>query len=120
MEDMTDLKDMLNEATNIEVDEDNLVLKLILKSKIDLKDDFASPSEVKEMLQIFGGLKEDVPMEIKVDSVAQKIEFVFDSKDDMNTIHIILKNLWDRVVNLLSQVMAGDLSGLREIDDIDG
>ena len=117
---MTGLKDMLKEATNIEVDEDNLVLKLIVKSKIDLKDDFASPNEVKEMLQMFGGLKEDVPMEIKVDSEAQKIEILFDSKDDMNKIFEILKNLWDRVVKLLNQVIAGDLSGLKEIDDIDG
>ena len=120
MEEIPSLKDMLKEATKIEVDEHNLVLKLIVKSKIDLKGDFASPSEVKEMLQMFGGLKEDVPMEIKVDSEAQKIEFVFDSKNDMNKIYVILKNLWDRLVNLLNHVMAGDLSGLKGIDDIDG
>lgn len=120
MEKMDNLKEMLKEATEIEVDKDNLVLTLIVKSKIELKEDFADPKEVIEMLQMFGGLKENVPMEIRVDNEAQKIEFVFKSKDDMNKIHEILRNLWDRVVNLLSQVMAGDLSGLKEIDDIDG
>ena len=120
MEEILPSKDVLKEATKIEVDEENLVLKLTVKSKIDLKNDFASPIEVKEMLQIFGGLKEDIPMNIRVDNKAQKIEFKFDSKDNMNKIHSILNSLWDRVENLLRQVIAGDLSGLEEIGDIDG
>jgi hypothetical protein len=120
MEEILPEKDILEKATKIEVDEGNLVLKLVVKSKIDLKNDFASPNEVKEMLQIFGGIKEDFPINIRVDNKAQKIEFKFDSKDNMNRIHSILSSLWDRVENLLKQVIAGDLSSVQEIPDIDG
>ena len=43
----------------------------------------------------------------------------FKNDGDLKRVKDIMDNLWDRTVQLLQQVLEGDLSGLKEIADID-
>ncbi len=113
------LKGMLNNAVKVSVDVENLTITLTVTSKIKLNDDFADPNEVKVMLHIFGGLELDFPVDIEVNSEAQTIAMKFKNDVDLKKVQDIMDNIWDRTTQLLQQVMEGDLSGLKEIADID-
>ena len=45
------------------------------------------------MLKIFGGLSEEIQMDIIIDNESQKIMLIFKNKEDRAIIHKVLENL---------------------------
>ncbi|MFX0138070.1 MAG: hypothetical protein ACFFDN_30790, partial [Candidatus Hodarchaeota archaeon] len=113
---LPNLKNLFTSAIEIKVDEANLTLSMIVKRK-EIRGDFATPKEVRNMLKIFGGLKENIPMEIEIDDKAKKIDLKFQNKADLEKIREIMDNIWDRTIQILEKAIAGDFGILKDIGD---
>lgn len=113
------LKEMLASTIEIKVDENNLVITMIVKSKNQLSRNLANPNEVKTMLRMFGGMKEEIPMEIEIDNDAQKINMKFREKNDMEKVRKVMDNIWDQTAFILNQVIEGNWDVLKDIEDPD-
>lgn len=109
------LRNILKQAIEHKVDENNLKITLIVKKEV--KGPLAEPDEVITMFQMLGGLKEEIPMEINTDNKAQKINIKFQTKEDLNKIRAIINTIWDNTVDLLEEFIAGDLTRLKDIPD---
>lgn len=109
------LRNMLKQAIEHKVDENNLKITLIVKKEV--IGPLAEPDEVTTMFQMLGGLKEEIPMEINIDNKAQKINIKFQTKEDLNKIRAIINTIWDNTVDLLEEFIAGDLTRLKDIPD---
>ena len=78
MENIIDgLKDMLKEQVSINIDDTNLKISLEFKGEEKRKDELGEESEIKDMLKMFGGLTEEIQMDIKIDEESQKITMEF-------------------------------------------
>lgn len=113
------LKNMLSTAVKIIEDEDNLVITLVINDTENIIRNLAEPKEVKTMLRMFGGLKEEIKMEIEIDEEAKTINMKFNFKEDMDKVREVLDNLWDRIEQLLGQAMMGSLDGFKDLGDFD-
>ena len=71
------------------------------------------------MLQIFGGLKEKIPMEIEIDEKAQIIDLKFQNKADLEKVQKIMDKIWDRTTQILEKAIEGDFGVLKEIGDVE-
>jgi len=107
---------MLRDSIIIKSDEKNLTLSLIFKHVIS-KDDLGEEAEIKDMLRIFGGLREEISMEIDTNMESQKIDLKFQKKEDMVKVYDVLDKLWDNTVELLKTVFSGDFSVIRDLGD---
>jgi hypothetical protein len=108
---------MLRDSIIIRSDEKNLTLSLIFKKNVISKDDLGEEVEIKDMLRIFGGLREDISMEIDIDMESQKIELKFQKKEDMVKVNDVLDNLWDNTLKLARKAFSGDFSVIRDLGD---
>lgn len=118
MENLIDsIKDMLKDQILIQVDETNLTLSLNFKGEKKTKDELGEESEVRDMLKIFGGLNEEIHMEIDIDEKSQKISFKFKDEEDMVKVREILENLWQRAAILLKKAITGDFMALKDLGD---
>jgi len=61
------LSDSLKKVVEIIEVEDQLKIELRVKNKDLFPGDLGSPTEVKEMIRIFGGVSQDIIMEVIVD-----------------------------------------------------
>jgi len=111
------LKNMLKISIEIKSDASKLSIAIIVKSK--LGSNIAEPNEIIVMLKMFGGLKEDVPMEININNKTQVIELKFQTEEDFKKIQKIMETIWDDAVDMLEQTMQGDLSHIKNIPNID-
>jgi len=111
------LKGILKEAIEIKADALKLAISMTVKNDIDGV--VAEPEEIIIMLKMYGGLREDIPMEIDIDNDAQNITLKFQNEEDFKKIEKIMENLWDNAVDLLVQVMEGDISRIKEIPNLD-
>ena len=118
MEDLLpNLKGMLKEAIEIKTSPSNLEILIIVKKQIE--EVFAEPEEIIIMLKMYGGLREDIPMEIDIDNDGQKITLKFQNEDDFEKVEKIMETIWDNAVDLIVQAMEGDLSRIKDIPNID-
>lgn len=111
------LKDMLKESIEIKIDKPNLTIYLTLKNQI--KGKIAEPKEIIIMLKMFGGLREDIPMDINIDNEMQQIALKFQDEADFNKIQDIMETIWENTVNLLIQVTKGNFNIINDIPDVD-
>lgn len=111
------LKNMLKRAIEIKSDASKLSIAIIVKNKLD--SNIAEPNEIIVMLKIFGGLKEDVPMEIDINNKTQIIELKFQTEEAFKKIQKIMETIWDDAVDMLEQTMQGDLSRIKDVPNID-
>ncbi|MBY9021830.1 MAG: hypothetical protein KGD67_12300 [Candidatus Lokiarchaeota archaeon] len=111
------LKGMLKDATVIKTDAANLEITITLVHKIN--ENVAEPDEILIMLKMFGGLKEDVPMEIDINNETQTISMQFLNEEDFKKVDKIMDTIWDDAVDLFVQTLEGDLSGIKDIPNID-
>ena len=119
MEDiLIDLKEILTSAIDIKVDKAKLSITMQIKSD-NIRGDLATPKEVENMLKIFGGLKEEIPMEIEIDNKNQKINLKFNNKNDLDKIQKLLDKIWDRATHMIEQAIAGDFSVIKDLGDIE-
>ena len=111
------LKGMLKDATIIKSNATRLEITITVLNKI--KGNVADPDEVLIMLKMFGGLKEDVPMEININNETQIIELKFQTEEDFKKIQKIMETIWDDAVDMLEQALLGDFSRIKNIPNID-
>jgi len=71
------------------------------------------------MLKIYGGLREDIPMEIDIDNDSQNISLKFQNEEGFKKVEKILETLWDNAVVILVSVIEGDISRIKDIPKID-
>ncbi|NVM45322.1 MAG: hypothetical protein HWN79_10425 [Candidatus Lokiarchaeota archaeon] len=111
------LKSMLREAIDIKINALNLTISMTVKN--DIEGIVADSEEIIVMLKMYGGLREEIPMEINVDNVTQIITLKFQNEEDFKKIEKILETLFDNAVDLLVQTMDGDFNCIRDIPNID-
>ncbi|MFX0025500.1 MAG: hypothetical protein ACFE8M_03735 [Candidatus Hermodarchaeota archaeon] len=111
------LKDMLKKSIEIKIDKPNLTIYLIIKNQI--KGNVAEPKEIIIMLKMFGGLREDIPMEININNEIQQIGLKFQDETDFNKIQNIMETIWEDTVNLLIEVTKGNFNIINDIPDVD-
>ncbi len=111
------LKGMLKDAIDIKSDVTRLGITITVLNKI--KGNVADPDEILVMLKMFGGLKEDVPMEININNETQIIEIKFQNEEDFKKIQKIMETIWDDAVDMLEQASQGDFSRIKNIPNID-
>lgn len=95
------LRNSLNEAVEITEDKNQLLIELKVKKKILISGDLGSPHEIEEMIRKFGGVKEDIQMEVNVDENTQIISLKFLKTEDYEVVSIAMKHIWDRATELL-------------------
>ncbi|MFX0075239.1 MAG: hypothetical protein ACFE96_07345 [Candidatus Hermodarchaeota archaeon] len=111
------LKDMLKEAINIQINVSDFSIKMIVKKEV--KGNLAEPEEVIIMLKMYGGLQEDIPMDITIDNQTQTINLKFQNEDNFKEVVNIFETIWDNAVDLLFQAIASDFSRIKNIPNID-
>jgi hypothetical protein len=111
------LKGMLKEATVIKSDVTKFEIVITVVNSIN--GNVAEPDEIIVMLKMYGGLKEDIPMEIDIDNDAQKISLKFQNEADFKKVAKIMETLWDNAVDMLTSAMEGDISRIKYIPNID-
>lgn len=111
------LKGILKEAIEIGTDASKLAIKLTIKNKID--GIVAEPKEIIVMLKMYGGLREEIPMEINIDNLNQTITLKFQIEENFKKLSKIFETLWDNTVDLLFQAIESDFSRIKNIPDID-
>ena len=111
------LKGMLKDATIIKSDATRFEITITVLNEIN--GNVAEPDEVIIMLKMFAGLKEDIPMDIDIDNDIQKITLKFQNEEDFKKVEKIMDTIWDDAVDLFVQTMEGDLSGIKDIPNID-
>jgi len=111
------LKGMLKDATIIKSDATKFEIVITIVKKIN--DNVAETDEIIVMLKMYGGLREDIPMEIDIDNDAQKITIKFQNEADFKIVAKIMETIWDNAVDLIVQAFEGDLSGIKDIPNID-
>lgn len=114
---LPNLKNMLKEAIEIETNLSELVITLVVKSKIE--GIIAEPEEVIVMLKMYGGLTEEIPMEIKINNESQSITLIFQNEEDFNRVAKIFETILDNAVDLINQALESDFSRIKTIPNID-
>jgi len=108
---------MLKEAVEIKIHASRLTISMVIKS--DIKGVVADPNEIIIMLKMYGGLREDIPMEIDIDNNAQKITLKFQNEEGFKKVEKIMEKLWDNAVDMLVSAIEGDISRIKDIPNID-
>ena len=111
------IKNRLYSVMEVNVDEDNLIVILNIKGEIQKSDVLAEPHEIKDMLRILGGLKEDVPMGIEIDNKAREIKLKFENKTGLDKVKVILDNIWERTIHIFDELEKGNNNILRGVGD---
>ena len=111
------LKGMLKDATVIESDVTKF--EIVINVVNSVNGNVAEPDEIIVMLKMYGGLKEDIPMEIDIDNDAKKITLKFQNEADFKKVAKIMETLWDNAVDMLTSAMEGDISRIKDIPNLD-
>ena len=111
------LKGMLKDATVISTDATKFEIIITVVNKI--SGNVAEPDEIIVMLKMYGGLGEDIPMEINIDNDAQSITLKFQNEEDFKRVAKIMETLWDNAVDMLTSAMEGDISRIKDIPNLD-
>ena len=110
-------KKLFEDTVRVKANEEDMVISIIVKSDKKLKGAFAYQIEVKDMLRMFGGLNEDIPMEIDIDEESQKIDLKFQDKDNYIKVWNVLDNIVERITDLCYKALAGDISHFNDLGD---
>jgi len=111
------LKGLLKEKIEIKKDHNNLNISMVIKSNV--KGVVAEPYEVLIMLKMFGGLKDEIPIEIEIDNENQIINLKFENKENFEQVSLMMDKIWDNAVEMLIQTTDGNFDVIRDIPDID-
>lgn len=100
------LSDSLKKVVEIIEVEDQLKIELRVKNKDLLPGDLGSPTEVKEMIRIFGGVSKDIIMEIIVDEKAKIITVKLQKREAFEIVKNAMRTIWERVADLLEKAIS--------------
>jgi len=116
------LSNLLNKAIEIREDKNQLLIELNVKKKDLIPGDLGTPNEVKDMIRVFGGVKQNIPMEINIDEKTKTITLKLLKKEDFEIISTAMKNIWGRVPELLLKAFnaePGKTTEFRDLGDFD-
>jgi len=116
------LSDSLKKAVEIIEIEDQLKIELRVKNKDLLPGDLGSPTEIKEMIKIFGGVSQDIIMEIIVDEKANIITIKLQKREDFEIVKNAMITIWERAAELLEKSIStepGRNDEFRALGDFD-
>lgn len=116
------LSSSLNNAVEIKEDENQLLIELKVKKEDLIPGDLGTPNEVKEMIRIFGGVKQDIQMEVDVDEKTKIITLRLLKREDFEVISTVMKDIWERVSELLIKAFnaePGKIDIFRDLGDFD-
>ena len=116
------LSNLLNEGIEIREDKEQLLIELKIKEKDLIPGDLGKSNEVKEMIRIFGGVKQDISMDVAVDEKTKIITLKLLNNEDFETISTAMKNIWERASNLLIEafnVEPGKIGKFKNLGDFD-
>ena len=102
------LSDSLKKVVEIIEIEDQLKIELRVKNKDLLPGDLGSPSEVKEMIRIFGGISHDIIMEVIVDEKANIITIKLQKREDYEIVKNTMRTIWERAAELLKKSISAE------------
>ena len=116
------LSNLLSDAVEIREDKEQLLIELKIKEKDLIPGDLGKSNEVKEMIRIFGGVKQDISMDVAVDEKTKIITLKLLNNEDFETISTAMKNIWERASNLLIEafnVEPGKIGKFKDLGDFD-
>ena len=103
----------------IEIKEDKEKFTITLTVKGDIFGKFLYPDEIPIILKLYGGLKEDLQMEIKINEKEQKVDIILENEDDFKKIQSIMKNIWETAVDMLAELLKGNYEIIKDVPNID-
>ncbi|MFX0186215.1 MAG: hypothetical protein ACFE8A_00615 [Candidatus Hodarchaeota archaeon] len=116
------LSNLLNDAVEIRENKEQLLIELKIRKKDLILGDLGKPNEVKEMIKVFGGVKQDIPIDVAVDEKTNIITLKLLYKEDFKLISTAIKNLWERVSALLIEAFnaePGKIGKFKDLGDFD-
>ncbi|TFG23635.1 MAG: hypothetical protein EU529_06755 [Promethearchaeota archaeon] len=116
------LSNIFNDTIEIREDKEQLLIELKIKKKEIAPGDLGKPNEVKEMIRMFGGVKQEISMDIVVNENTNIITIKMRNKEEFETISTAMKNLWEHASNLLieaSNVEPGSAGTFKDLGDFD-
>ena len=111
------MKEKFKEKIEIKDDKQNLTITLIVKGEIFGK--FLYPDEIPIILKLYGGLKEDLQMEIKINEKDHKVDIILENEEDFTKIQLVMKTIWENAVNILGELIKGNYESIKGIPNID-
>jgi hypothetical protein len=111
------IKKELFDITKVTVDEDQLVILIKVNVKSSYKGILAEPFEIKDMLKMLGGLKEDISMKIEIESEAREIRLKFNSKEDLEKVKKILDIIWEQTIHIVEDLVKGNYDIIKDMGD---
>ena len=119
MEDLLpNLSDLLKKSIRIEENNDKLSIKLEVKNKELILGDLGKPFEIQEMIRLFGGLKQNISMEIDVNEETKIITIIPSNKGDFEAVSSAMKHVWDRASELLLKAFYAEPGKTEEFRDL--
>jgi len=97
------LSDSLKKVVEIIEVEEQLKIELKVKNNDLLPGDLGSPTEVKEMIRIFGGVSQDIIMEVVVDEKANIITIKLQKREAFEIVKNAMRTMWERAAELLEK-----------------
>ncbi|TFF97880.1 MAG: hypothetical protein EU540_08450 [Promethearchaeota archaeon] len=116
------LNNIFNDTIEIREDKDQLLIELKIKKKDIVPGDLGKPNEVKEMIRMFGGVKQEISLDVAVDENTNIITIKMRNKEEFEIISTAMKNLWKNASNLLieaSNVEPGSAGSFKDLGDFD-
>ena len=116
------LSDSLKKTVEIREVEDQLKIELRVKNKELLLGDLGSPTEVKEMIRIFGGVSHDIIMEVNIDEKSNIITIKLQKREDFEIVKNAMRTIWERAAELLKKAIStepGRNDEFRALGDFD-
>jgi hypothetical protein len=112
------LSNLLNNTVEIRENKEQLLIELKIKKEDLIPGDLGKPHEVKEMIRVFGGVKQDIPIDVVADEKTKIITLKLLNKEDFEIIRTAIKNLWERVSDLLIEAFNAELGKIGKFKDL--
>ncbi|MFX1340831.1 MAG: hypothetical protein ACFFDK_19630 [Promethearchaeota archaeon] len=116
------LSETLKNAVEIIENENQLLIELKVKIKDYVPGDLGSPNEIREMIRIFGGVAEEIPIEIDVNEDFKTVLLQMKNREEFEIIRTNLKTIWQRAAELLQKAFdaePGKTEEFRALGDFD-
>ena len=110
-------KQLFEDSIEFQHNEQELTLSIIVKGDKKSKEVLGEEIEIRDMLRMFGGLNEDITMEIDIDEESQKIDLKFQDKDNYIKVRDVLDNIMERLMDICYKALDGDISHFKDLGD---
>ena len=116
------LSDSLKKVVEIIEVEDQLKIELRVKNKELLPGDLGSPTEVKEMIRIIGGVSQDIILDVKSEEDTKSITIKLQKREDFEIVKNAMRTIWERAADLIERAIStepGRNDEFRALGDFD-